>query len=248
VHAPLSRALLRGRLSTYLVDHYLATHITAVNISLGVAGLSAASLFGSNPAADGYRTLFWLLWSTSLLATVAAYSGTMIGAALLPVRIPSVVDLVLPLLLSVSEFLLFGLLAYNVTGLPPGDALTFWWLAMAIFGAATLGTLSRAYYLIKAGAAGGDAVQVATAYLRRQKADIAVVSVILLWGAANGILQLWLAASAGHRFFGLARIEASLLLTLPATLVLAVGLAVLSATARELRSNMKAFVGAGDVP
>jgi hypothetical protein len=86
--APLSRALLRERLDTYLVDHYLATHITAVNIALGIAGVSAASLFGSNPAADGYRPLFWLFWVTSVLATTAAYSGTMIGAVLLPVRIP----------------------------------------------------------------------------------------------------------------------------------------------------------------
>jgi hypothetical protein len=159
-----------------------------------------------------------------------------------------VVDLALPLLLTTSEFLLFGLLAYNVTGLAPSVAVRLWWFALAAFGVATLGTLSRAYYLIKAGSSAGDSTIIARAYLRRQRGDIAVVSAILVWGVANGIFQLWLEGAMAHPFNGLTRNEVSFFLTLPATLALAVGLIVLGRTARELRANLSASIGSADVP
>jgi hypothetical protein len=114
----LSRDGLRQRHDTYLADHYMAAHVTVVSLALGVGGVTAASLIVPSPRFQGNQLVFMVLWLASLLATIVAYAGTMIGAIVLPARLPAVADLLLPLLLGVSEFLLFGVLAYPATGAP----------------------------------------------------------------------------------------------------------------------------------
>jgi hypothetical protein len=130
----IDRTELRDRYKTYLVAHYLSCHITVVSVVLAIAGVAAASLITRPMGADHQLLVLWLLWVGSLVATGVAYGGPMVGAFALPSSIPSVSDLLLPILVGIIEFLLFTVLVRQVT--PVGlNALVNTWLAiMALFG------------------------------------------------------------------------------------------------------------------
>lgn len=100
--------------------------------------------------------LLWLLWFGSLAATAVAYGGPMVGAFALSAAIPKMTDLGLPLLLGVSEFLLFMVLINQVSAarLDLDHTANVWLIIMAIFtGVAGLSVL-RARHLYSTGLRG----------------------------------------------------------------------------------------------
>lgn len=131
--AKIDRAELRERYKTYLVGHYLSLHITVVSVVLAAGGLAAASLISRPAGQDNDLLILWVLWIGSFAATAVAYGGPMVGAFALPAAIPSVVDLVLPLLVGLSEFLLFTILINQVNPAGTDRTLNSWLLTMAVF-------------------------------------------------------------------------------------------------------------------
>jgi hypothetical protein len=126
---------LRGRYKAYLGSHYLGLHITVVSVVLAVAGVAAASLI-TRPMGPDYDLIdLWLLWVGSLGATAVAYGGPMVGVFALPASIPSASDLLLPLLVGISEFLLFTILIHQVTPVGLNNLVDTWLIIMACFAA-----------------------------------------------------------------------------------------------------------------
>lgn len=147
--AGLARSALRQRHDTYLADHYLSTHQIVVSLALGIAGIAAAGLIAPSPRFGHDHAVLWILWSTGLLATAVAYSGTMVGAIVLPPRMPAISDLLLPLLLGICELVLFAILAYQATGLSSvRSVLTGWWMALGAYGLAASASVWRAIHII----------------------------------------------------------------------------------------------------
>jgi hypothetical protein len=133
--AQIDRAELRARYKTYLTGHYLSLHITVVSVVLAVAGLAAAGLVGRGMGPHYQLLVLWLLWAGSLAATAVAYGGPMVGAFALPAEIPSITGLLLPLLVGVSEFLLFSIQISQVSPvkLDLDRTVNSWLTIMAIF-------------------------------------------------------------------------------------------------------------------
>ena len=136
---------LRKRQDSFLADHYLGMHVTIISLALATAGVAAASLITRPENSPAHLALLWLLWSGSLLAASAAYGGAMVGAFALPPFIPSTADLLLPLSMGVTEFLLFTVLIRQVTSAIQFDKLvTAWFAVMAIFGFIAWASVLRA--------------------------------------------------------------------------------------------------------
>ena len=133
LEAEIDRFELQERYKSYLFNHYLSLHITVVSVVLAAAGLSAASLIAQHMGAHHQLLVLWLLWGGSLAATAVAYGGPMVGAFALPATIPSIIDLLLPLLVGVSEFLLFTVLISQVNPAPLDSIVNSWLIIMAIF-------------------------------------------------------------------------------------------------------------------
>src|SRR5690242_10171368 len=90
---------LNDRLDTHLTSHYMQLHATLVSITLAAAGFAAASLATSPKRAPDSGALLWLLWAGGLLAISVVYAGTMTGVFALPAGIPSLWDLLIPLVI-----------------------------------------------------------------------------------------------------------------------------------------------------
>jgi hypothetical protein len=132
--AAIDLATLRERVRDYLINHYLVLHITVVSVTLAMAGVSAASLITRSNTSSIDIVVLWLLWTGSLLATAVAYAGAMVGAFALPPAVPKVMDLVLPLLMGITEFLLFSILIRQVTSSARlATVVNTWLIMMAIF-------------------------------------------------------------------------------------------------------------------
>jgi hypothetical protein len=127
------------------MGHYLDLHITVVSVALALAGGAAASLIARHSISAADLSLLWLLWLGSVLATAVAYAGTMVGAFALPSGIPDISDLVLPLLMCVTEFLLFAVLIRQVTSFASlSDLVDTWLVLMAAFGAVAVLSITKA--------------------------------------------------------------------------------------------------------
>jgi hypothetical protein len=183
----IDRARLRERQETYLLDHYLSLHNTVVGVALAVAGLGAASLLGSPEEYHGYQILLWLLWCASVLATATAYAGTMIGAIVLPARVPAIVDLFLPLLIGVSELLLFGVLAHQATGISsPSAVVTAWFFCCVAFSLFSAAAIWRAATIIDPGSFPPEVAPVVRSYRRSLYRDTAAASALGVVALAGG--------------------------------------------------------------
>jgi hypothetical protein len=242
----IGRKIIRQRQDTYLTDHYLATHSTAVNVALGVAGISAVSLLSPTAGLHSYQHLFWLLWLISLLTTATAYSAAITGAIILPLRLPAVVDLLLPLLLSMSEFMLFGVLATQVTGFSSAATiLAGWWFTMSAYSLIAFLQVRRACYLI-AGASYSPELRPAVArYLKRQRWDMAVLGAVVALAALIGSYHALFGVVRSTFFMRQPPVLISLILTLPIALISGPALVGIDRTARELRTAL-ARVNASD--
>lgn len=186
----------------YLASHYLVLQITVVSVALAIAGLSMASII-ARPMAAG-DALVWLLWLASLLATAVAYAGPMTGAFALPPSIPTIPDLLLPLAIGITEFLLFAVLIPQLT--PSGrlqDVTSNWlWITSAFGVIAFLVTLRARYLLLDALRRGVYANDIKESIERAAKrltnslwgpaahAFIAALGALL---RMNGLTERWLA-------------------------------------------------------
>jgi hypothetical protein len=134
------------------------------------------------------------LWVASLLAIAVAYSGTMIGSIFLPPRIPAIPDLMLPLLLGMSEFVLFAVFASRAIGvdLPPNMALAIWCFALGAFGFVAAGSVWRAHQLVIGGAFAASLDPVITLYCWRLLGDACSAAVVGLAGLTLGcVCAVW---------------------------------------------------------
>ena len=93
----------------------------------------------------------WLLWIGSLAATGVAYGGPMVGAFALPASIPSVSDLLLPLLVGVTEFLLFTILVHQVSPVGLNNMVNTWLIIMTAFAFVAELSVFRAWHYYAAG-------------------------------------------------------------------------------------------------
>jgi len=189
VREELGRQRLRQRHDSLLPDHYVGLHVTVVSVVLGVAGIAAASLLTPSSLARGYQPLFWILWVVSLLATATVYAGVMVGAFLLPARIPNVWDLCLPLLQALSELLLFAVLSAPLTGLKsPRSAVIVWLSCIAIFGALASLSILRARWLIKPDSYAPDVREVVHRYTQGLFADVAGATAVAVVGTVAAVV------------------------------------------------------------
>ena len=166
----------------------------------------------------------------------------MSGAILLPARMPAIADLLLPLLLSVSEFLLFGALAYQITGFTqPDQVLIVWWFALGAFGAITFGSVWRVHYLVRRGVYSYELQETIRWYRRRLESDmagagltsVAAILVAIYYLSFSGRIHLHLLASHSPVLKGFA-------LAVPMTVGL---LGALVGHARTVKYLRKAFLG-----
>ena len=123
----VDRDLLLRRLEGYGVDHYTILHNTVASVALAVAGLSAASLAGSRAIYGSSWPLSWMMWFASFLLCTVIFAGAMSGSIALPPLVPSIPDLVVPLLLGIGEFALFSVLADQVSGLKTPSSIAVGW-------------------------------------------------------------------------------------------------------------------------
>lgn len=225
----LSRETLSQRYDTYLADHYLSVHMTVVSLALGVAGLAAASLIAPSPRFGGDQIALWALWLVSLLATATAYAGTMNGAIILPSRIPAVIDLLLPLMLGITELVLFAILAYQATGLSSvRSVLTAWWFAFGVFGIVAATAVSRAIHVIDRAPYDGALQPAVENYLAGIRRDRMAAGATGALGAAAGTL---------HAVYGQLDIAVNCGAALLVALALCVGLNSHRLAARRLQEE-----------
>jgi hypothetical protein len=180
----LNERVLRQRQDTYLADHFMTTYVTIVSIALGVATVAAGSLLagaGDQRQFADFRPLFGGLWLVSMLALAVAYAGPMIGALTLPARVPAITDLVVPSLLGISEFSLFTVLAYRVTGwTSPRSVLVGWWSALVAFHVFAIAAIVRARYLQTRTERSAGVEEIVEYQLKRLKANIVMASLGLV--------------------------------------------------------------------
>lgn len=167
-------ARLRGKHESYLTDHYVGLHNMVVSVALAVAGVAAASLLGLPSPFHAFAVLLWMMLGTSLLAIAVAYAGTVTGAPFLPARLPAMPDLMLPLLLAVTEFFLFGVLAHQVSAVAsPQATVTSWYVVSSCFGVFAALSILRARSVINGGWYSDELRSTVVWYSRRLSRDAA---------------------------------------------------------------------------
>ena len=122
---------IRQRQSRYLLDHYMNLHAALVSVAVGVAGLAAANILTAD---FGWQSALRLaMLGASLLLTTNIYLGMMVGGLIFPGGGATVWDFILPLLVGVAEFAMFGFLVVPVTdGVPEGLFSAVRWLLAVV--------------------------------------------------------------------------------------------------------------------
>jgi hypothetical protein len=181
---------VQRRLDKYITNHYLDLHVAVLSVTLGVAGLVAAGLL-TNHELGAYRPVFGMLWIASLLGTLAVYSGTVTGAIALPSRVPSMLDLIPPVLMSVVESLLFAVLAPQLTGTHPArKVVAAWFLCLAIFCVLAVFAIFRARHHYQTRNFTEDLKPSVASYRKILAVDIVGASATAVAGATSGAIQL----------------------------------------------------------
>lgn len=140
---------IRERLDSQGVSgHYLSLSVTVVSLGLAAAAAAAANLIGQHPDPGWNFSILWLLWVGGILEIVVGYGGPMTGAAILPTAIPLIQDLVPPLILGISEFLVFGAFVGKFTSTSNiTSALGIWFAATCVYGLCAFAIILRARFL-----------------------------------------------------------------------------------------------------
>jgi hypothetical protein len=147
----ISRVELLERQDSAVGDHYLSLSVTVVGLGLAAAAAALASLIAQFSSLGPNRLILVLLWLAGLLSIAVAYAGPMVGAFALPRSVPVILDLLPPLGLGVSEFLIFAVFiptfkpTTNIT-----RTLLIWFAAMVLFGLCALVVIMRARFLFRA--------------------------------------------------------------------------------------------------
>ena len=145
-----------------------------------------------------------LLWLVSFLAVLVAYTGAATGAVALPPRVPSLPDLLAPLLIAITEFLMFGVLARQAPGLDTGGAIiAAWYFAYSTFALFAAMSVWRAKYLTQTADYESGLKNVIRAYTTRLRRDAILATTGSISGIAGGILHLKLNVVAQPLDFGL---------------------------------------------
>lgn len=132
------------RFGASFLNHYVGLHTTVVSVAIAVAGVAAASLGTSQIYHENHR-LLWLLWLISILCCAIVYMGVLSSIIVIPAGIPSAFDLLIPVFLGVSEFLMFGVLAHQATGLTRTSSVVHaWFLSFAVFCLCSVAGILRA--------------------------------------------------------------------------------------------------------
>lgn len=174
----------------YMANHYVGLHNVVVSVALAVAGTAAASFLGATDAYRPYLPLLWLMLITSLLAIAVAFAGTVTGAPVLPSRLPAMLDLILPLVLGMAEFFLFGILSHQITGVTSPQAVTeAWFVASAGFGVSAALSIARARSVVMRGDYNDDIKQTIDEYTDRLVFDIVGASATAVIGIVAFILE-----------------------------------------------------------
>jgi hypothetical protein len=215
------------RQKSYLQTHYLGLHVTIVSVALATAGLTAGSLLGRDLTSGVDLLQLWLLWAASLLATAAAYAGPMVGVFAVRASVPVITDLLLPLALGVIEFLLYAVLAPQVTGIINLDSvIDVWFIVMALFAAAAVASVQQARHYYDKDAYTEDLV-VIECYLWRLRAE----------QVGAGTLFVIASVGAGLRLAGLNWMWLSLVSSSAIIVVLLLGLVAHHKTAKMWRTH-----------
>jgi len=120
-----------------------------VSLGLAAAAAAAANLIAHIPSPGWNCFILLLLLVGGVLGVVVGYAGPMVGAFALPPAIPVMQDLIPPLLLGVSEFLVFGPFLSTFTARSDiGPALKLWFIATGIYGMSAFAIILRARYLL----------------------------------------------------------------------------------------------------
>jgi hypothetical protein len=187
----ITKESLRQRYDSYLTDHYLSVHVTIVSVTLAVAGLDAAALIAPSLPLGRYQLLLWAVWGTGLLAVADAYAGPMTGAIILPPRIPEAVDLFLPLLLGVSEFVMFSILGSPaIVHVSMGTVLAGWWFAFAAFALVATASIARAVQIVNGSTYEDRLNQPISVYLAAERRDCIAASAAVLISITAGVLHI----------------------------------------------------------
>jgi hypothetical protein len=187
----LGRSEIAARYGSYLTSHYLDLHVTVVSVALGVAGLAAASLIAGTKDLDGLAFVYWMMWIASLLAVATAYAGTMTGAIGLPARIPTMFDLLIPLLIAVVEVLMFGVLVSQIIGFDSRrSVIAVWFFLLGVFALLAVAAILRARSYFHPRAYALDIVDTVDAYRHRLKLDVVGASAVAALGIAGGLIHL----------------------------------------------------------
>jgi hypothetical protein len=181
--------LLRKRSESYIVDSYTGLHNTVISVVLAIAGLSAASLAGSR-AQYGYSyPLLWILWLAGLLLCATIFAGTMSGSAAMPPLMPTMTDILLPLPIAIGEFVLFGVLAHQITGLNQSSYIAeAWFISLAFICLCAAAAITRAIRSFRSATYAAEITEPIDKYrFRRLPADRAGAVVTALMGIVGAI-------------------------------------------------------------
>ena len=189
--AQITQKQLQRRLHAHLTNHYMQLHNTLVSVTLAAGGLAAASLISSGNAREPERWLYWVMWAGVLLAIAVAYVGTATGVFMLPVGVPSALDLLLPLVIGVSQFIAFWVLLQknNPLGSPgPAEVVRAWLFAMTGFGLACIISILRAKRMVQENDYEGKLKKVVSFYRSSLGCDALGASFMTVLCAAGGFL------------------------------------------------------------
>jgi hypothetical protein len=140
---------LNERRWQYYMDQQVGVYSIVLSISLGVAGLAAASLLYSSTDRS-YRALFWVLWFISLLAVAIVYSGMNANVYALPNRTPDVMDIFFPFAMALMEFMLFALLTRPLAGqASPRSVIAAWFGCFGLFSCLACTVILRIRWLFQ---------------------------------------------------------------------------------------------------
>lgn len=146
----ISRDDLLERQDSAVGNHYLSLSVTVVGLGLAAAAAALANLIAQFASLGPNRLILVLLWLGGLLGIAVAYAGPMVGAFALARSVPVVRDLVPPLGLGISEFLIFAVFIHtfkpttNISGM-----LLTWFAAMLLFGLCAFIVIMRARSLFR---------------------------------------------------------------------------------------------------
>jgi len=187
----LTMPMVLQRRETYLVSHYIGLHFTIASLAIGTAGVTAALLLADDALPGAYPVLFGFLWATSVLATITAFGGATVGAVVLPSRLPAIVDLILPLLIAIIEFLLFAILTPQAGSEgEPRRAVIAWFFLMGGFGALAAFAILRVRVIFGRARCDPDIDPHVTWYRGRLLLDACGAATAATVGFVSGIVHL----------------------------------------------------------